>query len=576
MFVEFLLDLLSFFLKFVIIIGVISIPVALVVSLVAKEKKAMLNGGNIEKGRLVIIDLKKAAKKRKKLIKQHLKSSNPDNILSKKEKAAGLKKGITAETDAIELAESESANAEAAAQEGTTQDESAVENTAKQENAAQFVAEGDKVEAAESAKTSDKASENVTPESDKVTESDKDAEPVKAAKSDENVKAAEALAQSESAADAVKVEATENKDAAIQAVDTKVAETSAANDLEVNAEVKTEGMVGGDAKAAAVEGCDETGSRCPFKRAVAKVTSRVKVGAKKKENRNKLKAKVESQLDERQKLVSDLTAERDSGVFCPQNLYVLDFNGSTSGEEVKELRLKIDAILDVATSADEVIINLTSPGGMVNSYGLCASQLQRLRDHGVFLTVTVDEVAASGGYLMACVANKIVAAPFAYIGSIGVIAGIPNFRKVLKKYDVDYEQITAGKYKRTLSVLGENTEEGRQKFKEELEAIHKRFKDQVFHYRPQLDLEKVTTGEHWLAADALELGLVDELATSDEYIAKRMAKTFDSALKVCWCKPKDKNFLGKIVPKVEFSGFGIKEAKEQLNKIEEESFLNMR
>lgn len=585
MFVEFLLDLLSFFLKFVIIIGVISIPVALVVSLVAKEKKAMLNGGNIEKGRLVIIDLKKAAKKRKKLIKQHLKSSNPDNILSKKEKAAGLKKGITAETDAIELAESESANAEAAAQEGTTQDESAVENTAKQENAAQFVAEGDKVEAAESAKTSDKASENVTPESDKVTESDKTAksekvtESDKAAKSeketdsDKSAKSAEALAQSESAADAVKVEATENKDAAAQAVDTKVAETSAAN---VNAEVKTEGTVGGDAKAAAVEGCDESGSRCPFKRAVAKVTSRVKVGAKKKENRNKLKAKVESQLDERQKLVSDLTAERDSGVFCPQNLYVLDFNGSTSGEEVKELRLKIDAILDVATSADEVIINLTSPGGMVNSYGLCASQLQRLRDHGVFLTVTVDEVAASGGYLMACVANKIVAAPFAYIGSIGVIAGIPNFRKVLKKYDVDYEQITAGKYKRTLSVLGENTEEGRQKFKEELEAIHKRFKDQVFHYRPQLDLEKVTTGEHWLAADALELGLVDELATSDEYIAKRMAKTFDSALKVCWCKPKDKNFLGKIVPKVEFSGFGIKEAKEQLNKIEEESFLNMR
>lgn len=576
MFVEFLLDLLSFFLKFVIIIGVISIPVAIVVSLVAKEKKAMLNGGNIEKGRLVIIDLKKAAKKRKKLIKQHLKSSNPDNILSKKEKAAGLKKGITAETDAIELAESESANAEAAAQEGTTQGASAVESTAKQENAAQVVAEGDKVEAAESAKTSDKAPENVSPESDKVTESDKTAKSEKETDSDKSAKSAEALAQSESAADAVKVEATENKDAAAQAVDTKVAETSAANDLEVNAEVKTEGTVGGDAKAAAVEGCDESGSRCPFKRAVAKVTSRVKVGAKKKENRNKLKAKVESQLDERQKLVSDLTAERDSGVFCPQNLYVLDFNGSTSGEEVKELRLKIDAILDVATSADEVIINLTSPGGMVNSYGLCASQLQRLRDHGVFLTVTVDEVAASGGYLMACVANKIVAAPFAYIGSIGVIAGIPNFRKVLKKYDVDYEQITAGKYKRTLSVLGENTEEGRQKFKEELEAIHKRFKDQVFHYRPQLDLEKVTTGEHWLAADALELGLVDELATSDEYIAKRMAKTFDSALKVCWCKPKDKNFLGKIVPKVEFSGFGIKEAKEQLNKIEEDSFLNMR
>lgn len=311
----------------------------------------------------------------------------------------------------------------------------------------------------------------------------------------------------------------------------------------------------------------------------------IKVGLKKEEKKKKpavsAKEKVQKKLDERAAFLKTIEEKKEAGVFCPRNLYVIDFRGSAKGTEFKDLRLKIDAILDVATPEDEVIVNLMSPGGLVNSYGLCASQLQRIRDRGITLTVTVDEVAASGGYLMACVANKIVAAPFSYIGSIGVIAGIPNFRRLINKYDVDYEQITAGKFKRTLSVLGENTEEGRAKFKEELEAVHTRFKEQVLRYRPHLDADKVTTGEHWLAVDAKELGLVDEIATSDEYIKERMGLTIDSALKIKWKKQEKKNLISKFLPKSALSkaifGKGI-DPVESAQKLEEHdnTYMNMR
>lgn len=311
----------------------------------------------------------------------------------------------------------------------------------------------------------------------------------------------------------------------------------------------------------------------------------IKVGLKKEEKKKKpavsAKEKVKEKLDERAAFLKTIEEKKEAGVFCPRNLYVIDFRGSAKGTEFKDLRLKIDAILDVATPDDEVIVNLMSPGGLVNSYGLCASQLQRIRDRGITLTVTVDEVAASGGYLMACVANKIVAAPFSYIGSIGVIAGIPNFRRLINKYDVDYEQITAGKFKRTLSVLGENTEEGRAKFKEELEAVHTRFKEQVLRYRPHLDADKVTTGEHWLAVDAKELGLVDEIATSDEYIKERMGLTIDSALKIKWKKQEKKNLISKFLPKSALSkaifGKGI-DPVESAQKLEEHdnTYMNMR
>ena len=297
-------------------------------------------------------------------------------------------------------------------------------------------------------------------------------------------------------------------------------------------------------------------------------------GAKK--SKKDRKHKVQQEREERNALMSTIAQKREAGEFCPRNLFVLDFRGSTKGHEFKDLRLKIDAILEVADEHDEVIVNLCSPGGLVNSYGLCASQLERLRARNIFLTVTVDEVAASGGYLMACVANKIVAAPFAYVGSIGVIAGIPNFRRVLNKYDVDYEQITAGKFKRTLSVFGENTEEGRQKFKEELEAVHARFKEQVLRYRPQLDVAKVTTGEHWLALDAKELGLVDAIATSDEYIAERVALTEGAALKIKRKKVDKRNLLQKYLPFLGRKGALAAATRAELEALDEPSFLHLK
>jgi serine protease SohB len=197
--------------------------------------------------------------------------------------------------------------------------------------------------------------------------------------------------------------------------------------------------------------------------------------------------------------------------------YLLDFMGDIRASAFAALREEITAILQVAKPGDAVLLRLESPGGMVNRYGLAAAQLLRLRDAKLPLTAMVDTVAASGGYLMAAAADRIVASPFALVGSIGVIAQIPNFHRWLQARDIDWEQFTAGQYKRTVTVFGENTEAGRAKLREELEEIHARFRAFV-HERRQLDMEKVATGEAWLGSQALELGLVDELATSDEII----------------------------------------------------------
>jgi serine protease SohB len=198
--------------------------------------------------------------------------------------------------------------------------------------------------------------------------------------------------------------------------------------------------------------------------------------------------------------------------------YLLDFKGDIRASAFTALREEISAILQVAKAGDAVLLRLESPGGMVNRYGFAAAQLLRLRDAQLPLTVMVDTVAASGGYLMAAVADRIVASPFALVGSIGVIAQIPNFHRWLQARDIDWEQFTAGKFKRTVSLFGENTEAGRAKLREELEEIHARFRAFVQERRAQLDMEKVATGEAWLGSKALELGLVDELATSDEII----------------------------------------------------------
>ncbi|SFT69919.1 serine protease SohB [Kosakonia arachidis] len=199
-------------------------------------------------------------------------------------------------------------------------------------------------------------------------------------------------------------------------------------------------------------------------------------------------------------------------------VYVLDFKGSMDAGEVSGLREEITAVLTVAKPQDQVVLRLESPGGVVHGYGLAASQLQRLRDRHIPLTIAVDKVAASGGYMMACVADKIVAAPFAIIGSIGVVAQIPNFNRFLKGKEIDIELHTAGQFKRTLTLLGENTEEGRQKFRESLNETHDLFKDFVHQMRPALDIESVATGEHWYGSQALDKGLIDEIGTSDELL----------------------------------------------------------
>jgi serine protease SohB len=200
-------------------------------------------------------------------------------------------------------------------------------------------------------------------------------------------------------------------------------------------------------------------------------------------------------------------------------VFVLRFHGDIRASHVENLRQEITAILtQVRPETDRAVVCLDSGGGLVTSYGLAAAQLARLRDKGVDLTIAVDRIAASGGYLMAAVANRIVAAPFAVVGSIGVVAQIPNINRMLKRHDVDIELHTAGEYKRTLTVLGENTPEGREKFRQELEETHQLFKVYLKRYRPALDLDRLATGEHWYGEQALPLGLVDELRTSDDLL----------------------------------------------------------
>lgn len=199
-------------------------------------------------------------------------------------------------------------------------------------------------------------------------------------------------------------------------------------------------------------------------------------------------------------------------------LFVIDFSGSMDAHEVDYLREEITAILCVAKPEDEVLIRLESGGGVVHGYGLAASQLQRIKDKDIKLTISVDKVAASGGYMMACVADHVLAAKFAIIGSIGVIAQLPNFNKLLKKSNIEFEQHTAGEFKRTLTMFGENSDQGREKFKAELEDVHHMFKDFVQSQRPSLDIAQVATGEYWYGIRAKELGLIDDIQTSDDYI----------------------------------------------------------
>jgi serine protease SohB len=224
--------------------------------------------------------------------------------------------------------------------------------------------------------------------------------------------------------------------------------------------------------------------------------------------------KKQAKQDKKQKKAEEKRASR------PRS-FVIDFKGDLKASAVSSLREEVSAVLDVATPDDEVIVRLENHGGIVHEHGLAASQLARVRDRDIPLVVCVDKVAASGGYLMACVASKIYAAPFAILGSIGVLAQLPNFNRLLDSHGIDFEQISAGKYKRTVTMFGKNTDEDRAKLKEELEDVHTLFKAAVGRYRADLDLEAIATGEHWYGTRALELGLADEILTSDELLLQR-------------------------------------------------------
>ncbi len=226
-------------------------------------------------------------------------------------------------------------------------------------------------------------------------------------------------------------------------------------------------------------------------------------------------AKKQRKRDEKEKQKA-----RDAEGDERRRIYVVDFHGDIAATRVERLRREVTAMLTFLQREDEVVVRLESTGGTVHGYGLAASQLKRVRDAGAKLIVAVDKVAASGGYLMAAVASQLICAPFAVLGSIGVVVQLPNLSKVLKKLNVDYEMLTAGKYKRTLTLFGENTPEHRDKVQEELNEIHALFGDFLQENRPQMELEKVATGETWFGTKALELNLVDEILTSDEYLLR--------------------------------------------------------
>ncbi len=233
---------------------------------------------------------------------------------------------------------------------------------------------------------------------------------------------------------------------------------------------------------------------------------------KSRKKEKKLKEKAKKKLEKNSIDLQETVTSR---------IFVLTFNGDLNASETDNLREEITAILTIATENDEVLVKLESNGGIVHNYGFAAAQLQRIRQHNVNLVISVDLVAASGGYMMACVANKIIAAPFAIVGSIGVLAQLPNFNKLLQKHDIDIEHHTSGEYKTTLTMLGKNTEKGREKFITELEDTHTLFKEFVKHNRPMLDLKKIATGEYWYGLQALDLKLIDDIKTSDDYLIEK-------------------------------------------------------
>lgn len=245
------------------------------------------------------------------------------------------------------------------------------------------------------------------------------------------------------------------------------------------------------------------------------------VHKKYKRFRNALRAQTVTKSERKglkKKLKEESKAAEEKPSTDEKKIYLIDFDGDIKASAADNLREEITAVLTVATPQDEVVVRIESPGGVVHGYGLAAAQLIRVREKNIPLTVCIDKVAASGGYMMSCTANKILSAPFAIVGSIGVVAQVPNLHRLLKKHDVDYKEYTAGDYKRTVSFLGEITPKGEEKFKQQLEDTHVLFKGWVGKYRPNMNIEEVATGEYWYGEQAIQKGLVDEIKTSDDYL----------------------------------------------------------
>ncbi|MBK7892479.1 MAG: protease SohB [Bdellovibrionales bacterium] len=233
-------------------------------------------------------------------------------------------------------------------------------------------------------------------------------------------------------------------------------------------------------------------------------------------------------------------------------LWVIDFKGDMAASGVECLRNEITSVLEVAANGggsssagqtpgqtpvapvDEILLRIDSPGGTVTGYGHAAAQVERIRHAGLKVTVAIDEIAASGGYMMAVVASEIIAAPFAVIGSIGVVGQVPNIHRLLKRFDVDVLELTAGNNKRPVSLLGPLSDDGIQTFKKQLADTHRLFKDHVHRYRPGLDIEAVTQGDIWHGQDAVSVKLIDRLMTSDEFIDRARHEHGMDVFQVKW------------------------------------------
>jgi serine protease SohB len=216
------------------------------------------------------------------------------------------------------------------------------------------------------------------------------------------------------------------------------------------------------------------------------------------------------------------TKELDEKPLAERPIAVVSFDGDVRATKRKIVSALIDELIVNKDKLSEAVVVVNSPGGSVAEYGLLYAEMERIRAAGISLTVCIDTYAASGGYLMSLPANRIVAAPFAFVGSVGVVAYSPNIHRLLKKHDIEPRLFTAGEFKRTVTLIGDDDEEAKQHFQHQLESLHGLFLAAVKKYRTGANFEKIGTGDHWTAEESQtqNLGLVDHIATSREYLLK--------------------------------------------------------